>query len=221
MVRRIQVGILAEAGLFRQALCRRLAAEEEIEVASAAATIRDVVLRARGRSVDVLLVSRQIPAGLAREILFDVQLLSSATRIVVLGCAPGDGEAVRWLEAGVCAWLGDEASYERLRETIFCASQGRTFCAPEQVTEVALRIARLDLAARKAKAPEHEPLTDRQREVLQLLRLGLSNKTMARRLGLKTNSIKAVVSQVLRKLGTRCRADLDLRTTSGGNVEEG
>jgi len=222
MVRRIQVAILAEAGLFRQALSARLALEAEMQVASAAATIYDLVLRARGRPMDVLLVSLGVPAGLAGEILFEMKLLLPATRIVVLGGAPDQREAVRWLEAGVFAWLGHEASYARLLEAIVAVAQGRAFCQPEMITDVALRIARLGQRTRDARVSPEEPLTDRESDVIQLVRLGLSTKAMARRLGLRPATIRSHVSRVLRKLGAARRGDLDLRRTEGGwNVEEG
>jgi len=222
MVRRIQVAILAEAGLFRQALSSRLALEAEMQVASTAATIYDLVLRARGRPMDVLLVSMGMPAGLAAEILFEMKLLLPATRIVVLGGAPDEREAVRWLEAGVFAWLGHEASYDRLLETIVAVAQGRSFCPLEMVTDVALRIARLGQRTRDARMSPEEPLTERESDVIQLVRLGLSTKAMARRLGLRPATIKSHVSRVLRKLGAARRGDLDLRRTRGGrNVEEG
>jgi len=222
MVRRIQVAILAEAGLFRQALSSRLALEAEMQVASAAATIYDLVLRARGGPVDVLLVSLGIPAGLAGEILFEIKLLLPATRIVVLGCAPDQREAVRWVEAGVFAWLGHEASYDRLLAAIVAVAQGRAFCPPEMITDVAMRIARLEQHTRDARVSPEEPLTDRESDVIQLVRLGLSTKALARRLGLKPATIKSHVSRALRKLGAARRGDLDLRRTRGGrNVEEG
>jgi DNA-binding NarL/FixJ family response regulator len=222
MVRRTQVAILAEAGLFRQALCSRLAKEDELQVASTAATIHDLVLRAGGRPVDVLLACLSIPAGLAAEVFFDIRLLLPATRIVVLGGARDERQAVRWFEAGVFAWLGPEASYQRLREAIVAVAQGRAFCPAEMIPDVALRIARLERETQHAGVCAEEPLTDRESEVVQLVRLGLSTKAMARHLGLRPATVKSHVSRVLRKLGAARRGDLDLRRSGGGrNVEEG
>jgi DNA-binding NarL/FixJ family response regulator len=222
MVRRTQVAILAEAGLLRQALCARLALENELQVASTAATIHDLVLRARGRPVDVLLACLSIPAGLAVEILFDVRLLLPATRIVVLGESPDERQAVRWVEAGVCAWLGPEASYQRLLKTIVAVSQGRAFCPAEMVPDVARRIAQLERGRPRVGARVEEPLTDRESDIVQFLRLGLSTKAMARRLGLRPATVKSHVARVLHKLGAARRGELDLRRTGGGrNVEEG
>jgi len=66
MVRRIQVAILAEAGLFRQALCRRPAVEGEIEVPSAAATVYELLTRRDG-GLGLSTQGRTLPCTLRRD----------------------------------------------------------------------------------------------------------------------------------------------------------
>jgi DNA-binding NarL/FixJ family response regulator len=220
--RRIQVATLADSGLFRSALSSRLVLEDEMEVVSTAGTIYELVVRAQGRPIDVLLVYLSILSPLTLEIVFDIKLLLPATRIVVLGCEPGNPQPVRWIEAGAWAWLEHDASYDALLEAIRAVAEGRTFYATEVMTDVIGRIARLREAGRDRKGFEEEPLTDRESEAARWVRLGLSNKEIAQRLGVKQATAKKYVARVLGKLGgLEHRRDLDLRGRGGWSMEEG
>lgn len=218
MARRIQLAILSDSRLFRDALSSRLAGEDEVAVVGAAGTIYDLLMRARGRPIDVLLAYLGIRSELAMEIVWDIKTLMPATRVVVLGCEGRKADTVGWIEAGAMAWLGHNTAYKSLVDAILAVSEGRTYCPTEVVTDVALRVAQLQRADPDLKWLRQETLSDREGEVSQLLRLGLSNKEIARELGLRGPTVKSHVSEVLRKLGMARRHELDLRRSRRLNV---
>ena len=74
------------------------------------------------------------------------------------------------------------------------------------------------LAGRDAGRPVEAGLTRREREVLDLLAAGASNKVIARRLGLSFHTAKAHVAAVLQKLGAGSRADAVARGARAGLV---
>jgi DNA-binding NarL/FixJ family response regulator len=69
-----------------------------------------------------------------------------------------------------------------------------------------------------AQAPA-APLTERQHEVLEMLSMGLSNKTIASRLSLSVGTVKLHVAAVLRALRARNRLDLVLRHAAALNAQ--
>jgi DNA-binding NarL/FixJ family response regulator len=74
------------------------------------------------------------------------------------------------------------------------------------------------LLGRDAPAPPESGLTRREREVLELLAAGASNKVIARQLGLSFHTAKAHVAAVLQKLGASSRADAVARGARAGLV---
>ncbi len=74
------------------------------------------------------------------------------------------------------------------------------------------------LAGRAPAAPPTTGLTPREREVLELLAAGASNKVIARRLGMSFHTAKAHVAAVLHKLGAASRADAVARGARAGLV---
>jgi DNA-binding NarL/FixJ family response regulator len=93
-------------------------------------------------------------------------------------------------------------------------SQGRAVCSPEVMPGVIQRLAELQRANGSTEPLQDEPLSDRETEVLQLMALGLSDKAISRRLGIKATTAKSHVRNVLRGLRLRRRWDIDLRRTA-------
>lgn len=221
MARRIQVAILSDARLFGEALSSRLALEDAIEVVSSAGTVYELLMRAEGRPIEVLLVHLHVRPRLAVELVWDVKTLLPAARVVVLGFERGNTQAVRWIEAGAMAWLGQESPYESLLEAVHAVSEGRILHSADVLTDVIRRMARLEKGGQALKVYPEEPLTERQSEVAQLMHLGLTGKEIARHLGIRLPTVKSHASQVLKRWGVARRGDLDLRRTRGRDGEEG
>jgi DNA-binding NarL/FixJ family response regulator len=221
MERRIQVSILSDSRLFRDAVSSRLALEDEIEVVGAAGTVYELLIRAQARPIDVLLVYLSIESAVTAQVVWDVKTLLPASRVIVLGCEEGNSETVRWIEAGALAYLEHGTSYASLVEAIQFVSEGRATCSLEEFTHVIRRIDELEKANGSARAFAKKALSDRETEVAQLMALGLVNKQIARRLGIKQPTVKTHVSNVLRKLQLKRRQEVIRRLQEGGTFEEG
>ncbi|MDO9710871.1 helix-turn-helix transcriptional regulator [Paracraurococcus lichenis] len=116
--------------------------------------------------------------------------------------------AVAALRAGARSVLPPEAPAAQLEAALAATARGLSVLAPATVTA---------LAGREAAPPE-TGLTRREREVLDLLAAGASNKVIARRLGLSFHTAKAHVASVLQKLGASSRADAVARGARAGLV---
>jgi len=132
MARRIRVAILSESRLFREAFSSCLAAEDEVEVVGQANTVHDLLLRAQGRSVDILLVYPGIGAVRPLEAIWDVKTLLPASRVTLLGSAPDHPEIARWNEVDNVGWLDQDTSYQSVLEAIAALSEGRGYAGGHQ-----------------------------------------------------------------------------------------
>jgi DNA-binding NarL/FixJ family response regulator len=132
MARTIRVAILSDSRLFREAVSSCLATEPEVEVVGQANTIHDLLLRAQGRSIDVLLVYPGIRPLRPLEAPWDVKTLLPASRVALLGCEQDHPEIARWNEVDNVAWLDQDTSYQSVLEAIEALTEGRASAGGHQ-----------------------------------------------------------------------------------------
>jgi DNA-binding NarL/FixJ family response regulator len=113
-------------------------------------------------------------------------------RIVVLTTYDGDVEARRALEAGASGYLLKSSPRTDLLDAIRVVHAGRRYIPPAIAVEIA------------EHRGEHE-LTDREREVLQRVAVGRSNKIAADELGISEETVKTHMKRILAKLAASDR----------------
>jgi DNA-binding NarL/FixJ family response regulator len=154
--------------------------------------------------------------------LFGVRVVSDPAMadVLVADALPTDREgppvlilaegsaAVAALKAGARAVLSPDAPAAQLEATLAAVARGLAVLPP----------AALAALAGREPVPVEAGLTRREREVLDLLAAGASNKVIARRLNLSFHTAKAHVASVLQKLGAGSRADAVARGARAGLV---
>lgn len=128
----------------------------------------------------------------------DMAVLAFAVREddedAVLGCA----------KQGASGFLSHDAPLDELLAALESVRQGGIHCSPRLTRLFMLRAAGGALASPGAESPL--TLTTREREVLDLITHGLSNKEIARRLGIESATVKNHVHHLLEKLHVRRRS---------------
>jgi DNA-binding NarL/FixJ family response regulator len=117
----------------------------------------------------------------------------------VIAFAIGDEEqdAILCAEAGAAGYVSREASVEDLVSTIVRVAEGEFPCTPRIAALLAQRVS--SLAASRDENALATSLTAREREVLRLVDEGLSNKEIARQLGIGVSTVKNHVHNILDK----------------------
>ncbi len=130
------------------------------------------------------------------------EIASEMNVVVLIGGGPTTWAADA-LRAGVRALLPEDVLPDQLVAALEAAAQGLTVIHPAQ-TE-ALLAAPVGAARRMAELAE--PLTPREREVLQMLASGSGNKEIASRLSISEHTVKFHVTSILGKLGASSRTE--------------
>lgn len=132
-------------------------------------------------------------------------------RVPVVALVPGEEFAAEAWSAGARGVLLREVAAEPLRAALHAAARGLAVLEP-----------RLSAALVHARSPEPEslpePLTPREREVLQLLAEGLSNKAIAARLEVSEHTVKFHVNALMGKLGAQSRTEAVVRAMRAGLI---
>ncbi len=131
--------------------------------------------------------------------------------IIVTGPGTSDEDILRAVWAGAKGYVSDEASAEELRKAIREVHAGSVW-VPAQV--IARFIERATASGRKVEPRNGARISEREREVLQLLVSGCSNREIANELGIIERTVKAHVAQLLRKVGVENRIALSVHAVT-------
>jgi two-component system nitrate/nitrite response regulator NarL len=189
--------------LYGEGLVAVLGSTGGIDVVGCELIVEDCVRAARALRPDVVLLDMAMPdavrlVGALREHAPDA-------RVVALAVPEVEGVIVACAEAGVAACVTRGETLDQLVATLSHVVRGDSLCSPV-TSGVLLRRIRA-LALRVPREPDEGCLTRRELEVLGLLEEGLSNKQIARRLGIELSTVKNHVHNVLAKLGVARRAE--------------
>jgi len=204
----IRVLLADDQALVRAGFRALLNAEPDIEVVGEADNGEDAVQLATTLVPDVVLMDIRMPRldgiGATRAIAADPRL--STTRIVVLTTFDLDEYVFDTLRAGASGFLVKDVEPAELIQAVRVVAQGDALLTPSATRRV---IEQFSAHAKEPRpAPALEALTDREREIMGLVALGLSNEEIAKRLFLSPATAKTHVSRAMQKLGARDRAQL-------------
>ncbi|GAA4144090.1 response regulator transcription factor [Actinomadura keratinilytica] len=198
-----------------------LQGEDDIEVVAEAGdgrTAVDLAARLRPR---VVLMDIRMPVldGLeaTRRIVSDPRLTD--VKVVILTTFDLDDYVYGAIKAGASGFLVKDTEPPELIHGVRVVARGDALLAPtvtrRLIAEFAARI------NQPPPAVELNALTDREREVLELVAAGLSNEEIAERLVLSPATAKTHVSRILAKLGARDRAQLVVLAYESGMIRPG
>jgi DNA-binding NarL/FixJ family response regulator len=209
----IRVFLIAGAPLTHAALQNRLNAKS-LKIVGTAATIDALGSELSDAQADVLLVdaSGEPPEAII-ESLIDSDLAAEIP-VVVLAEPSSTAVATQALHAGIRALLPSEISTDQLLAALQAAAAGLVVLHPAEVPAALATSA----PASQPLAVLAEPLTRREREVLQMLAAGLANKEIAARLNISDHTVKFHVAAILGKFGAATRTEAVAIGIRGGLV---
>ena len=200
----MKVLVVTDIRLYRDGVAEALRGLHDVEAVVTAATSAAAVLAARRSECDVALLDMALVDS--TQTVVSLLTARSELKVVALG-VPEDGpEVVACAEAGICGYVSREASLAEVGDALRCAVRGE---APISAKVAAGLLRHIACNARVHKTTECErQLTPREREVVQLIQSGMTNRQIARALDLQLSTIKNHVHNVLTKCGVERRAEV-------------
>ena len=190
----IRVVIADDHRVVRDGLRFLLGQEPDIEVVGEAEDGAQTMRIAAATKPDVLLLDLYMPEIDGHGILAALRKASYQPAVVVLTSATDDEDLVRAVHAGAISYLVKTAAAEDVISAVRAAAAGDTNLGPDLLT-------RLTRALRRPPASDpFQPLSPHEREVLDLIARGCSNRQIASDLVIGEQTVKTHVSNILAKL---------------------
>jgi DNA-binding NarL/FixJ family response regulator len=137
-------------------------------------------------------------------------------RVIVMGILPLQEDVANFVQAGASGFIMKDASFDEFFATIRAVAGGAEVLPPALTNTLFSQIARGTVSGNSASLLESVRLTGREREVVELLGEGLSNKEIAARLQIAVHTVKSHVHNVLEKLALRSRLEVAAYTHARG-----
>ncbi len=189
----------------RQGLRSLLEAEGDFEVVGVAENGLDAVRQVERLKPHVLVVDLMMPGMNGLEVARQLTESASHTRVIVLTMYANDAYLQEALRGGAAGYVLKDSSDSELIDAV------RTVAAGRRYPSAALVERAIDEYAERAKqsgAAQHEALSAREREILQLVAEGHPSSEIGARLHMSPRTVETHRASLMRKLGLRTRTDL-------------
>jgi DNA-binding NarL/FixJ family response regulator len=217
----IRVVLADDQQLVRAGFRALLAAEPDIEVVGEAATGTEAVALTRREHPDVVLMDIRMPDGdglwATQQIVADAAM--SDVHVVIVTTFELDEYVAEAIRAGASGFLVKDTEPVELIRSVRVAAAGEALLSPGVTKRLLAKIAGGLKPTQDAAALA--VLTDREREVLALVGLGLTNTEIGARLFMSPLTAKTHVSRILSKLDARDRVHLVVIAYETGLVQPG
>ena len=189
----IRVVLAEDQVMVLGALAALLELEGDIQVAARAANGREALKAAETLKPDVLVTDIEMPGMTGLEVAAALKISRPTIRTIILTTFARPGYLRRALDSGACGYLLKDRPSSELADAVRRVNQG-------------LRVIDPALAA-EAWSAEVDPLTDRERKILQLAGDGRSSGAIAAELRLSEGTVRNYLSEAITKLGAENRVD--------------
>jgi DNA-binding NarL/FixJ family response regulator len=213
----IRVLLADDQALVRSGFQMILSSQQDIEVVGEAEDGRQAIDLTYRLMPDVVLMDVRMPVLDGLQATRRLVQLRTTARILILTTFDLDEYVYAAIRSGASGFLLKDVRPSQLVDAIRVVAEGDALLAPAVTKRLLERFA-ATLPTPEERAPALATLTERERDVLELVAIGLSNAEIAARLFLGETTVKTHVSSMLRKLELRDRVQAVVLAYEAGLV---
>lgn len=209
----LRILLVDDHPLFRKGMRTLLTATPEMEVVGEAATGQEAIDLAATLQPEVVIMDLQMPVVNGIEATRQILQVSPHIRILVVTLFEDDASVFTAMRAGARGYILKDAKEEEILRAVRAVGSGEAIFSPA----IATRLMEFFATTRPGVAKEIFPiLTEREREILQLIARGATNSDIARSLTLSIKTVNNYVSNIFSKLQVADRAQAIIRARDAG-----
>ena len=198
----IRVAIVDDHPLFREGVTRSLSEIEGFEIVAEGSSKDDATQIAESLGPDIMLMDISMPGG-GLEAIPAILKIAPSQKIIMLTVSEDGDDVTTALDRGATGYVLKGVGARALAEVIRTVASGERYVAP--TLSAKLLSSRTPTAG--GKSGLIAGLTPREREVLELVAAGMSNKHIAIQLDLQEKTVKHHMTQIMTKLGVGNRTE--------------
>ncbi|MGC0825451.1 two-component system response regulator NarL [Pantoea agglomerans] len=189
--------------MLRNGLKQLIALDEKLQVVAEAGNGIDGLPLAQQHDPDLILLDLNMPGLNGLDTLTQLREIALSGRVVVFSVSDNEEDVVSALKRGADGYLLKDMEPEALLKALHQAAAGQIVLS-EALTPIL--VARLR-EAQPAQTRDINQLTRRERDILQLISDGMTNKAIARKLAISESTVKVHVKYLLKKMNLKSRLE--------------
>jgi DNA-binding NarL/FixJ family response regulator len=213
---RLRILLADDHTVVRQGLRKILEAKPQWEVVAEAADGREAVKQAEEVKPDVAIVDVAMPLLNGIEAVRQIARKAAGTRVLVLSMHNDEAYVTQMLRAGAAGYLLKDSADVDLLQAVEAVAAGKSFFSPAIARVIADDYVR-QLEDRGA-SDRYELLSEREREIFQLIAEGKTNKEIAALLFLSPSTVDTHRSRIMEKLDVHSAAEIVLYAVRKGVI---
>jgi DNA-binding NarL/FixJ family response regulator len=202
----ISIALIEDNRLVREGITALLNQHADLRVVAAAAT--GDTLAMKRVTPHVVLLDLGLRNGDSLRVAGKVKQAFPESKVIVMDLLPVHEDIVEFVNLGVSGFIMKDATLDDLVNTIRSVAGGANVLPPQMTGTLFSQIAREAIARGRPEVLDSVRMTLRERDVINLIAEGLSNKEISARLHIATHTVKSHVRNVMEKLALHTRLQI-------------
>ena len=190
----------------RNLLAKAIKMHPELRLVDAVGTCHEALAALKEHQPDILIADLGLPDGHGVKVIEKAKQLYPSIEILVVTMFNDEENVVTALEAGASSYLLKKQAFEELSDAVMSTLHGESSISPEIARYLIKRFKKHEQSEQDIP-PVKNPLTARENEVLNFIAKGYSYDEIAEAFSLSTNTVRAHIRNIYRKLAVRSRSE--------------
>jgi len=213
MTERLQIAIVDDHPLFREGVSQALSRQTDFEIVGEGGSAADAIAIACRRLPEVMLLDVSMPGGGINAVR-EISATYPVINVVMLTVSQDEEDVTTALRAGARGYVLKGVAARDLVEIVRSVARGEVYVTPSLAASLLFDMT----SASRSASNGLDDLTERERQILERVAAGDSNKEIAAQLQLSEKTVKHHMTNILQKLQVRNRVEAAMLARSGGRA---
>jgi DNA-binding NarL/FixJ family response regulator len=207
-MKKTRILLIEDNRLFRDGIKAVIDNQADLKILAASGGDHDPLLQARTLKPHVVLIDLGLRNKNGLRIVAELTRELPHTKVIGMDLIPSQQEIVEFVQAGAAGFILKDATIEDVLATIRAVARGIRVLPPLLTGSLFTHVVEHALRKGNGELPNAIRMTKREREIIELIADGLSNKEIAARLSIEIYTVKSHVHNILEKLALHSRLQI-------------
>jgi two-component system response regulator DegU len=208
-MKKIKLIVIEDNRLLREGISAMIKEQYDMKVVAALGTSENILDKINTLKANVTLLDLGLRSQNSLQVVKSIKKNSTETKIIIMDLVPVHEEVLEFVQAGVSGFILKDATVDEFLRTIRSVAGGNKVLPPNLTDSLFTQIIEHAVSGpKRSSLIKSVRMTKREKQVIELIADGLTNKEIAQKLHLSTYTVKSHVHNILEKLALHTRVQI-------------